>query len=143
MLERAPLRDLLSRSSYAGNSVEVRRELPFAFVASDGPPGLVVGRADRLVIVRNAKGEVERAEVVDFKTDQLADPTPAGIALHAEGYGEQMDAYREGVSRRAAGDPTSKTWTQRPPANTAYPTVLPPISGQTQATLAPSRERIV
>ncbi len=103
-LARAPLRELLARGSYPGAAVEVRREVPFSAAEGTGPGpaplrSLVVGRIDRLVIVRDPRGVVQLADVIDFKTDQLDDASSTGVQLHAETYRAQMDDYRRTVSR--------------------------------------------
>jgi ATP-dependent helicase/nuclease subunit A len=92
---------VLQRSAYAGCSaevMEVRREWPFAVRDCDpqtGAAALLSGQFDRVVIgIRG--GRAVWAEIVDFKTDRVADEE--GLMGRVEMYRPQVRAYR-----RAAG----------------------------------------
>ncbi|MEW6074055.1 MAG: UvrD-helicase domain-containing protein [Planctomycetota bacterium] len=76
----------------AGESPEVRREHAFSLFLPepDGGEALWTGAIDRLVLHRRG-GELVAAEVIDYKTDRVA---PAELALRAEHYRPQLDAYR-------------------------------------------------
>ncbi len=75
-------------------AVELWRERPFEAML-DG--GWVSGVFDRVVVVRNAPGAVERATIVDFKTDSVADPEAVGErCLH---HRPQLELYRRVLAR--------------------------------------------
>ncbi|MBI5853492.1 MAG: UvrD-helicase domain-containing protein [Planctomycetes bacterium] len=88
-LERPRLRDLLTRRS---PRAELRTEYPFVRVVT---LGLQTGAIDRLVVHREFGGRVERAELVDYKTDAIpADELDALRVRHAE----QLRVYRDVVA---------------------------------------------
>lgn len=99
LLRGATVRRALSREAYGawtgeGLILDVRREVPFAV---RGEHGLEIGRIDRLVLGRRGPdGPVERAEIIDFKTDE-----PGGRSLEqmAQEHRAQMDAYRAAVAQ--------------------------------------------
>ncbi|MEQ9459479.1 MAG: UvrD-helicase domain-containing protein [Phycisphaeraceae bacterium] len=82
--------EVLSRRGAA----RVMAEVPFARTPAEGT--LVVGRIDRLV-VWEVDGGVERAEVVDYKTDRVADDE-AGRALALERHAAQVGRYCEAAA---------------------------------------------
>jgi ATP-dependent helicase/nuclease subunit A len=81
----------LSRARYPAGAV-VEREAPFAY--REGGT-LIEGVIDRLVILRQGE-RVIGAEIVDFKTDAVADP--AALEAKVAHYAPQMAAYRRGVA---------------------------------------------
>lgn len=86
-LANGPLFEALSREALArrwGEGVElsVERERPIAvMVEIEGKPMLVQGRIDRLVL-GVARGRVERALVIDFKTGQTGKDNRAQLDLY-------------------------------------------------------------
>ncbi|NIP85830.1 MAG: hypothetical protein GTO03_09825 [Planctomycetales bacterium] len=74
---------------------EVHAERTFAF-RDDGQ--LIQGAIDRLVLVYDDQRLVA-AEVIDFKTDQLAADDPQAVARKVAYYGPQLNAYRAAVAR--------------------------------------------
>ncbi len=90
-LQAEPIRRALSRTGYPpGTALE--REVPFVHRVEGA---LVEGVIDRLVIVREG-GRVTRAEIIDFKTDAIADA--AVIDDRVAHYRPQLEAYRRGVA---------------------------------------------
>jgi ATP-dependent helicase/nuclease subunit A len=80
------------------SDLELRREWPFAVRVPGGESGrpmLMTGRFDRLVI-RRAEGRVCSVEIIDFKTDAIADDA-AERRLLAH-YAPQMRAYRQAAA---------------------------------------------
>ncbi len=70
-----------------GRAVSVHREQQIeAVIAGKWMSGII----DRLHLHRDASGEVERVEILDFKTDRVE----TGVELRAK-YAGQMEAYRE------------------------------------------------
>lgn len=94
LLDAPEIRALLGRPA---GGVEVRRELAFVR-AQEGRAEVLVGRIDRLHVIRGPRGEVERAEVIDFKTDTLEDATERGVDRAAGGYRAQMGHYRRAAA---------------------------------------------
>jgi ATP-dependent exoDNAse (exonuclease V) beta subunit len=90
---------LLSRRHYelatGGQDItlEALRELPFAFRQEDQ---LLNGSIDRLVLVRQS-GRLTAAEVIDFKTDTVTNPTQ--LLELTEFYRPQLEAYKEAAER--------------------------------------------
>ncbi|HEY6565228.1 MAG TPA: PD-(D/E)XK nuclease family protein, partial [Pirellulaceae bacterium] len=87
----------LSRSAYRDYSapeLEVETERPFAVRDGDR---LLVGTIDRLVTMRR-NDRIVAADILDFKTDELA--ADDEFALHAKAvyYRPQLQAYRSAVS---------------------------------------------
>lgn len=99
LVRGATIRGALSKEAYAawtseGLSLDVRREIPFAVQTESG---LEIGRIDRLVLGRRGPdGPVERAEVIDFKTDEPRGRSPERMAQE---HREQMEAYRAAVAQ--------------------------------------------
>ena len=56
------------------------------------------GSFDRVVVGRNAAGEVDAVHLIDFKTDALKAGDDATLKRKVETYRGQMDAYREALS---------------------------------------------
>ena len=75
------------------HAVEVWRERPFTFVAEGR---MINGIFDRVHLHRNENGDVQRAEIIDFKTDRLNDP--GAVARAAETHRPQMAAYVEALA---------------------------------------------
>ncbi|MBL9147721.1 MAG: UvrD-helicase domain-containing protein [Phycisphaerae bacterium] len=94
-LGQAQVRDLFRKPAEA---FLVRREFPF--VRATGGE-LERGTIDRLVLF-GAPGRVERAAIVDFKTDRdvEAGPERGGEIAPIDRYRPQLDAYRRAVSER-------------------------------------------
>jgi ATP-dependent helicase/nuclease subunit A len=91
-LQAPAIQRALSRARYpAGASVQ--REVPFVQRTGEA---LLEGVIDRLVLVRE-NGRVVRAEVLDFKTDQLDGADPAALHKRVEYYRPQLQAYRDAV----------------------------------------------
>ena len=57
---------------------------------------MINGAMDRVLVVRE-KGRAVRAEVIDYKTDRIADE--AGLAQRVEIYRPQIAAYRRMLQR--------------------------------------------
>jgi ATP-dependent helicase/nuclease subunit A len=93
-IARPAVRQALCRARYAGDAT-VERETPFAM--RDGE-ALIEGIIDRLVLVHQ-DGRVVAAEIIDFKTDALADATPEQIRQRAGEYRPQLQAYRRAVAK--------------------------------------------
>jgi ATP-dependent helicase/nuclease subunit A len=81
--------------------VEAWRERSFAVVHGGA---IWSGRFDRVVIARNAEGEVVAAEVVDFKTDKEEKP---------DYYQPQLDSYRTVLEKMFAKQKTRPGITTR------------------------------
>ena len=52
------------------------------------------GVIDRLHLLRNEHGVIDRVEIIDFKTDKIDDLISLGLR-----YQEQMNAYRSAISK--------------------------------------------
>ncbi|MGV3723134.1 MAG: UvrD-helicase domain-containing protein [Actinomycetota bacterium] len=74
-----------------GGRVELWRERRFAVRAGDR---LLYGAFDRVVVTRDAAGQPLAADLLDFKTDQVA---PDGVPARAALYAPQLQAYREAL----------------------------------------------
>jgi ATP-dependent exoDNAse (exonuclease V) beta subunit len=74
--------------------VRVERELPFMRREEDA---LMEGAIDRLVLILEG-GRTVAAEVLDYKTDDLAAGDAAALAQRVAHYRPQMDAYRRAVA---------------------------------------------
>jgi ATP-dependent exoDNAse (exonuclease V) beta subunit len=59
---------------------------------------LYEGRIDRLVLMREG-GILQKAEVLDFKTNRLDSRDEAGLARAARAYRGQMKIYRRAVAQ--------------------------------------------
>jgi ATP-dependent helicase/nuclease subunit A len=91
---------VLSRPFYAdlvpgGSELSVQRERPFAIRHGDE---LLSGSIDRLVILHR-RGVPIAADVVDFKTDELARGDSAALKQKTDFYRPQLDAYRAAAAR--------------------------------------------
>ncbi|MCC6784569.1 MAG: UvrD-helicase domain-containing protein [Planctomycetes bacterium] len=90
-LTRPGLRALLTRP---GTGAEARNEHRYVRV---GAEGVQEGSIDRLVLHREAGGRLLRAEILDYKTDQVGvDELELLVARH----GEQLRRYRELVAEQ-------------------------------------------
>ena len=58
---------------------------------------LVGGSIDRLVLLYD-RDKLVAADVIDFKTDQLAADDPTAVAKKVAHYGPQLNAYRNAVA---------------------------------------------
>lgn len=95
------VRGILSRAAYAdrcapGDALEARRESPFAVREPDAETGeawLLAGQFDRLVIGRRG-GSPAWAEVIDFKTDNVAPDDMLELAERVAFYRPQIESYR-------------------------------------------------
>ena len=90
-LAHPDIRKYLDRPK-SGASSELWREKGFDVVL-DGK--WVSGKFDRVVIVRNAQGEIEDALILDFKTNRITAPETAATAGH---YVRQMETYRQALA---------------------------------------------
>ena len=91
-LEEPGVRALLERPE---GRFTLWREQAFDYVAGGE---LVSGVFDRVVLHHGEDGVVERVQLIDFKTDAVADAGEAAERL-PERHGEQMGVYREALSR--------------------------------------------
>lgn len=95
MLQSPTTSRTLSRAGYeefgADCELELFREHPFAIRRAGE---LLQGIIDRLVVIRR-DGEPVAADIIDFKTDRLADD--AALSRAVETYRPQLEAYREAV----------------------------------------------
>lgn len=96
----------LARLTGANLSLSLRREWMFA--TRDAQGRIIRGQIDRIVIARDAGGEVVAAEIVDYKTDPAPNTSVDGhgqttyrdwLQGRIETYRSQMDAYRRAASR--------------------------------------------
>jgi ATP-dependent helicase/nuclease subunit A len=90
-LARPEIRTHLSRPQ-SGVNCELWREKGFDVVLEGK---WVSGKFDRVVIVRNAQGEIEEALILDFKTNRITPPETAATAAH---YVRQMETYRQALA---------------------------------------------
>jgi ATP-dependent helicase/nuclease subunit A len=74
----------------------VLREAPFAYRDGDV---VVEGLIDRLVLIPGPDGALARAEVLDFKTDDVPAPGTPLFDARVAHYRPQLDAYRAAVAR--------------------------------------------
>jgi ATP-dependent exoDNAse (exonuclease V) beta subunit len=86
LLENPALRHVFERR---GHTVDLLREQPVDAILNGA---LVSGVIDRIHLHRNASGEVERVEIIDFKTDAVE--TSGELAARHAG---QMAAYRDAL----------------------------------------------
>ncbi len=98
VLRDALVRDLLDRGGASerwgrGAEVEAIRERPIAARGGGDESRVVVGRIDRLVLVREA-GRLCGAEIIDFKTGEESGDNDAVVAW----YGPQLRAYHGAVA---------------------------------------------
>lgn len=75
--------------------LEVQRERPFAVRIDDQ---LVTGSIDRLVVIKNG-GKPVAADVIDFKTDDIATDDAVALSKKVNLYRPQIDAYRRAVAQ--------------------------------------------
>ncbi len=95
LASRKGVREVFSRSRYQGTP-ELHVERPFAVrLQLDGRERLVTGRFDRVVVVSGPSGP-ESAEVIDFKTDRIAE---AEVEGRVERYRPQLEAYCAAAAR--------------------------------------------
>jgi ATP-dependent exoDNAse (exonuclease V) beta subunit len=99
MLELEDVKILLSRGDRDPESLQVWRELPFARIIDHR---LRLGYIDRLEVELGGDGKPLRANVIDFKTDQIR---PADSKDCAEKYRSQLEAYRPPAAERAGLPP--------------------------------------
>lgn len=109
-LDHPEVRRAFSREAYAAPpdaELRVEHERPFARRVGEE---IQEGFIDRLVLVER-DGRVVGADVVDFKTDRLAEDDAAELAERVEHYRAQLEAYRAVVmdTYGLAGDDVSGT----------------------------------
>ena len=84
----------LSQSRYASPNVTVERERKFVVWVEEGKTKKIMhGSVDRLVIQRDAVGNITEIEILDYKSDVAAD-----VKLLVDAYREQLEAYRKGMA---------------------------------------------
>lgn len=96
-----PVSAVLERGRYPGDlDVKIRREWSFAtpIVEPNGATTLLTGAVDRLVTISRG-GRVERAEILDFKTDHTGGPDSPAFAERIDHYRPQIEAYRHAVAQ--------------------------------------------
>ncbi len=79
---------------------DLYRERPFAIV-DDG--GILQGIFDRLVVLRDGE-RVVAADILDYKSDEVAADSPQMFDARVETYRPQLDAYRRAAARILAID---------------------------------------
>ena len=97
MLNQPKIGDHLRKQAYhhrGGTRLVVETERPFA-VPENG--GLLTGSIDRLVLLLD-QDRIVAADIIDFKTDQLAENDERGWQSRIEFYRPQMQAYRRAVA---------------------------------------------
>jgi len=97
---RGPVSVVLERGRYPADlEVKIRREWSFAtpIVDKGGVTTLLTGAVDRLVTI-SRNGKVERAEILDFKTDLVGDRGSTAFSERVAHYRPQIDAYRNAVA---------------------------------------------
>ncbi len=87
----------LARLTGANLSLSLRREWMFA--TRDAQGRIIRGQIDRIVIARDAGGEVVAAEIVDYKTDRLS---AAAVERRAAAHADQVRQYATAVGRITA-----------------------------------------
>jgi ATP-dependent helicase/nuclease subunit A len=96
---RPAISAILRRSAYASYGPEVKlelwRERRFA-VRLDGV--ILQGQLDRVVIVRDASGNVMAADLIDFKSDRISAEEDS-LAKRVTYYSPQIRAYRKAVAQ--------------------------------------------
>jgi ATP-dependent exoDNAse (exonuclease V) beta subunit len=96
-----PIGVVFERRGYPADlEVKVRREWSFAtpFVHDHGAKILLTGAVDRLVTL-SRNGKIERAEILDFKTDQTGGPESSDFKERINHYKPQIEAYRNAVAQ--------------------------------------------
>jgi ATP-dependent helicase/nuclease subunit A len=91
-LARPDIRRSLSRPE-SRTDCELWREKGFDVVLEGK---WVSGKFDRVVMTRNAQGEIEEALILDFKTNRITAAETAATAAH---YVRQMETYRQALAR--------------------------------------------
>jgi ATP-dependent exoDNAse (exonuclease V) beta subunit len=91
-IEAPGIRRLLSRSAF-GPDARVDRELPF--LVRDGE-ALLEGRVDRQI--RSSGPDGTRLRVIDWKTDDVGDPSGPAALERTDFYRPQIEAYRRAVA---------------------------------------------
>ncbi|MCX6967821.1 MAG: UvrD-helicase domain-containing protein [Verrucomicrobia bacterium] len=93
----SPLSRVFSKGRFAPEPrVELWRERRFAVMdTSSGSAELLTGCFDRVVLWRNAEGTVQRAEILDFKTDRFSNE--AEQREIEERYRPQLAAYQRAL----------------------------------------------
>ena len=98
MLGVSEIKQALTRPKLsAGETVEVFRELPFAVREGEA---ILTGSIDRLVVTF-CEGKPRAAQVIDYKTDWLANDAPA-ISSRVDHYRPQLQAYRKVAAKMNA-----------------------------------------
>ena len=88
--------------------LEVWRERSFAVVwPREGTREVLTGTFDRVVVAKDGKGRAVGAEVVDFKTDQVAGEKER--QERAEYYRPQLEAYAAAVAKLTGLGPEKVT----------------------------------
>ena len=104
MLDYPDVRIIFERERHAPNT-EAEREVPFAYIAGDT---LFSGVIDRLHVVRDSNCEkVERVDIYDFKSDQIASHREDLFEEHRQMYASQIQIYKDAVSRLHRGQSPS------------------------------------
>ena len=91
------LRSEACRSAFARPDAHstLWRERPFDLVLEDG--GWLSGVFDRVIIERDAAGQVQRVRIIDFKTDDA--PSAEALAEKVASYRPQLELYREAAAK--------------------------------------------
>lgn len=103
-LEGAATKSLLSRTDHAPEVWRERKFLLSQSPSDNGTPQLLGGTFDR-VHVWHEDGRPARAEVIDFKSDAIADGDV--LAQKREHYAPQLDLYRTAAAQLTGLDPSS------------------------------------
>lgn len=104
----SPLHRVFSKNLFApDSSVELWRERRFAVMDTSAKGAeLLTGSFDRVVIWRNADGTIQRAEIIDFKTDRFSNL--AEQEQLEERYQPQLNACRHAFSLLMPGAESEK-----------------------------------
>jgi len=86
------IRAALSMPTPRDATVELHRELPFARMVNGRVQS---GFIDRLVLHRDADGQLSHADLIDFKTDEIE---PVEVQTRRAAYRSQLETYRAAVS---------------------------------------------
>jgi ATP-dependent helicase/nuclease subunit A len=94
----------LSQKAWPAGGVELSasRERPFAIRHGDE---LLNGSIDRLVVIKSG-GRPLAADVIDFKTDEIAPGDQASLAAKIDFYRPQIEAYRSAAARLLSIEPS-------------------------------------
>ncbi len=92
-LENPAFRQLFRKPD---RSCRLLREIPFGVLAEDG--NWISGRFDRVHLFRSPDGAIERAEILDYKSDRFDAEKPDALHLLAERHRPQMLLYRKAAS---------------------------------------------